>query len=153
MVKQSLIQWSSDLQYNSFVLIWLDGRSGRPNLINRQVTSSPITYMCSLDRILQFALAANSQPFLSYRFLKAIAEGQLLRQNMTLTTLYGNKYCLGKNGALNSTSSLSILVLYPRLNQGEWVSSLVNSQHSFDSVVDGGVQNLWRTNITSGFFK
>ena len=44
-------------------------------------------------------------------------------------------------GAWNLTSSLRVLVEYPRRNQGEWFSSLVNSQHKLDSMMGGGAQD------------
>ena len=33
------------------------------------------------------------------------------------------------------------MAVYPRLNQGEWASPLVHSQHNMDSVVGGGAQD------------
>ena len=33
------------------------------------------------------------------------------------------------------------MVVYPRLNQSEWVSLLVNSQNKMESVVGGGAQD------------
>ena len=39
--------------------------------------------------------------------------------------------------AQNLALNTSILVMYPHLEQGEWVSLLVHSQHKSDSVVGG----------------
>ena len=41
--------------------------------------------------------------------------------------------------------------MYPRLNQGEWVSPLVNAQHFLDSVRSGKAPDLRKINITYGF--
>ena len=49
--------------------------------------------------------------------------------------------------AQNPTPSSSILVVYPRFNQDEWVSPLINSQHKSDSMVGGGAQDQWRKNM------
>ena len=40
--------------------------------------------------------------------------------------------------AQNFALEISILVMYPCLNKGKWVSSLAYSQHKLDSVVGGG---------------
>ena len=50
--------------------------------------------------------------------------------------------------AQKTTLSLSILVVYPCLNQGEWVSSLVHSQHKLHSVMAGEAQNQRKINVT-----
>ena len=41
----------------------------------------------------------------------------------------------------------------PRLNQGEWVTPLVHSQHKLDSVVGGGAQGQWKIYSIYGVFK
>ena len=41
----------------------------------------------------------------------------------------------------------------PRLNQGEWVTPLVYSQHKLDSVVGGGAQGEWKIYSIYGVFK
>ena len=43
--------------------------------------------------------------------------------------------------------------MYPCLNQGEWVFSLVHSQHKLNSMVGVGVQGQQKINITYGVFK
>ena len=40
--------------------------------------------------------------------------------------------------AQNQTLCMSILVLYPRLSQGEWVAPLVHSLLKLESMVAGG---------------
>ena len=40
--------------------------------------------------------------------------------------------------AQNLALYISMLVMYPCLNQGEWVSPLEHPQHKLDSVVGGG---------------
>ena len=40
--------------------------------------------------------------------------------------------------AQNHTLCMSILVLYPRLSQGEWVAPLVHSLLKLESMVAGG---------------
>ena len=55
---------------------------------------------------------------------------------MNLTSAENLKLATAQKPSLNS----SILAVYPRLNQGEWVLPLVHSQHKLDSVVGGGAQ-------------
>ena len=43
--------------------------------------------------------------------------------------------------------------MYLRLNQGEWVSPLVYSQHKLDSVVSGGAQGHRKIYSIYGIFK
>ena len=59
-------------------------------------------------------------------------------ENRNLTSAENLKLAKARKPILNSC----ILVAYPRLNQGEWVSPLVHSQHKFDTVLGGGAQGL-----------
>ena len=55
--------------------------------------------------------------------------------------------------AQNLALNMSILVMYPHLNQSDWVSSLVHSQCKLDSIVGGGAKDQQITNYTHGFLK
>ena len=55
---------------------------------------------------------------------------------MNLTNAENLKLATARKPTLNP----SILVAYPRLNHGEWVTPLVYSQHKLDSSVEGGAQ-------------
>ena len=48
-------------------------------------------------------------------------------------------------GIWSPTPDVSIQVVYPYLNQGEWVPCLVNSQQKLDSMVDGRAQDQLKT--------
>ena len=63
----------------------------------------------------------------------AVAEGQLHWENKNLTSAEKLKLAMAQTPTLNS----SILVAYHRLNQGNWVTLLVHSQHKFNLVGDG----------------
>ena len=65
-----------------------------------------------------------------------MAEGKLHWENRNFTNAENLK--LGMAQKLNLT--LSILVVYPHLNLGEWVFSLVRSHCKLDSMVGGGTQ-------------
>ena len=65
-----------------------------------------------------------------------MAEGQLHWEDKNLTNAENLKLAMAQKPTLNS----SILVVYPHLNQGEWVSHLVHSQHKLEFVVGGGAQ-------------
>ena len=54
--------------------------------------------------------------------------------------------------AQNHTLCMSILVLYPRFSQGEWVAPLVHFLLKLDSMVGGGALDQQRIIITHGFF-
>ena len=51
------------------------------------------------------------------------------------------------------TLSSSILVVYARLNQGEWVSPLANSQHKLDYLVGGGAETQRKIYRIDGIYK
>ena len=57
-----------------------------------------------------------------------MAEGQLYWENRDLANAENLKLATARKPTLNS----SILVAYSRLNQSEWVSPLVHSQHDLD---------------------
>ena len=116
------------LQHTSLVLTWSDGQSDRPDPMNWQVMSSPSTYMFNPNCTFKSALAATSKP-LSFKCYKAVAEGRLRWEDRNLTSAENLKLAI----AWKPTFSSSILIVYPHLNQGEWVSSLVHSQHKLDS--------------------
>ena len=77
-----------------------------------------------------------------------MAKGQLHWENRNLTTAENLKLVMARKPTLSS----SVLVVYPRLNQGEWVSPSVHSQHKLDSVVGGGLQGQWKIYSTCGVF-
>ena len=77
-------------------------------------TQAPMFYP---DHAFKSALAANSQPP-SFRSEMVMAVGQLCLENRKLTSAENLKLAT----AWKPTLSLSILVVYPCLNQGEWVS-------------------------------
>ena len=54
-----------------------------------------------------------------------MAEGQLCWEDRSLTSAEKRKLAIARKPNLSS----SIVVAYPHLNQGEWVSPLVHSQH------------------------
>ena len=74
-----------------------------------------------------------------------MGEGQLYWENRNLTCAENLKLATTWKPTLSS----SILVEYPHLNQGKWVSPLVHSQHNLDSMVGGGwwsagpAKNIW----------
>ena len=70
-------------------------------------------------------------------------------ENRNLTSAETMKLATARKPTFNS----SILVTYPRLNQGEWVTPLVHSQHKLDSVVAGGAQGQWKIYSIYGVFK
>ena len=49
------------------------------------------------------------------------------------------------------TPDLNILVVYPRLNQGEYISSLVHSKLKFVSEAGGEAQGQRKNKITNAF--
>ena len=55
--------------------------------------------------------------------------------------------------AWKPTLSLSILVVYPHLNQGEWISLLVHSWHKLDSMVGDGAKGQWNIYCIYDVFK
>ena len=50
------------------------------------------------------------------------------------------------------TPSSRILVVFPRLNQGEWIFPLVHTQHNLEFVMSGWIKDQWKINITYGVF-
>ena len=115
----------NDLQHTTLALTWSDGRSDRPDPISRLFMSSPSTYVLS-QRSFKSALGANSQP-LSVSCWKVMAEGQLSWENRNLTSAEDLKLATARK----LTFSSSILVAYPCLNKGEWVSPLAHSHRSW----------------------
>ena len=77
-----------------------------------------------------------------------MAEGQLRWENKNLTSAENLKLVTAQKPTFNS----SILVAYPRLNQGEWISPLVHSQHKLDSVEGGEVQGQRKIYSIYGVF-
>ena len=70
-------------------------------------------------------------------------------ENRNLTSAENLKLATARKPTVN----LSILVVYPRVNQGEWVTPLVHSQHKLDSVVGGGAQGQRKIYSIYGVFK
>ena len=105
----------NDLQHTTLALTWSDGWLDRLNLINQLVMSSPSTYMFYPNRTFKSALTSY-QP-LSFRCQKAVAESQLRWKDRNLTSADDLKLATARKPTLSS----SILVMYPCLNQGEWV--------------------------------
>ena len=54
--------------------------------------------------------------------------------------------------AQNHTLCMSVLVLYLRLSQGEWVAPVVHSLLKLESMVAGGASDQWITITNHGFF-
>ena len=118
--------------------------------------SSLSTYMLNPDRILLPALVANSQPvylmdarrqWLKVNCVERIEIWPLL--NYTAISIVYRKPEIGNVSKPYS----SILEVYLHLNQGEWVSPLVNSQCKLNTVMGGGAQDQQKINITNCFFK
>ena len=76
------------------------------------------------NRTFKSEFEASSQP-LSVWCKKAVDESHLRWENRNLTSAENMKLATARKPTL----SLSILVTYHRLNQDEWVSPLVPSQH------------------------
>ena len=73
----------------------------------------------------------------SFRYKKAVAEDQLHWENRNLSCAENLKLARARKPTLSSR----IVVVYPRLNEGECVSTLVHSQHKLDSVMGGEAQS------------
>ena len=73
-----------------------DGKSDRPNPINRLVMSSPSTYMFYPNCTFKSALAASFQP-LSFRCEKVVAESQLHWEKRNLNSAENLKLAMLKN--------------------------------------------------------
>ena len=129
--------WSGDkvvngLQHTILALTLCDGRSNRPDPINRLVMLSPSTYMSYPACTFKSSLVANSQP-LSVRCWKEVVEVQLCWEDRNLTSTENLKLAT----AQKPTFSSSILVTYPCLIKGEWIFPL----SSFPTQV--GLRGRW----------
>ena len=142
------------LQHTTLALTWSNGWLDRPDSINQLVLSCPSTSLFSPECIIQPALA-EKWPTLylmnarKWRLRVSCLKRKGLFDPVRLLSYKNQNLAEAQNLVLN----VSILVMYPCLSQGKWVSPLVNFQHKFDSVVGGGALDQWKTNYTYGFLK
>ena len=137
MVEQSLIwrQWSLACNTPLWPILGLtNGWIG----LNWLALSCPSTRLFSTECIIQSALVEQCPTLYLIR-----ARRWGLRVNWVKRKGHFNSVRLSyKNKNLAEVRNLalnkSILVLYPRLSQGKWVSLLVHSLLKLDSVVGGG---------------
>ena len=144
-------EWSMACNTSLWPLLGLTGGRIRPDPINRLVPTCPSMWFC----LFFFTFPIVSYNLLLWNYLiyfcgtisdplfSICARRRGLRVNCTevglmtaVRLLFFKKHNLAE--AQNHTLCMSILVLYPRLSQGEWVAPLVHSLLKLESIMAGG---------------